>query len=266
MGTKPSTTTAQLPTRSSAALIIFAKAPVPGQVKTRLCPPLTPDESASLHGTFVLDVLERSAAAAGRGLPKGASPRFSRIVACAPASTHVFFKVLQERHGVHLIDQVGPDLGARMHRAFVEAFDRGHRPVVVVGTDVPTLPETRYTEAFAALSDHDLVLGPALDGGYYLIGLTRPVPELFRDVAWSTSEVCRRTEEKARALGFRIALLPGMRDIDTIQDLEATIAACGLDTPGRTKAAAPLVSARTAGALRLIASRLKERRSSRGEG
>src|SRR5574341_718963 len=115
---------------SDSALIIFAKAPIPGQGKTRLCPPLTPDEAASLHGSVVLDMLERSRNAAA----------LDRFVACAPSSDHVFFKILEERHGVRLIAQMGDDLGARMARALADVFALGYRQVLVVGTDLPTLP------------------------------------------------------------------------------------------------------------------------------
>src|SRR5919106_2141922 len=99
------------PLASRPALVLFAKAPIPGEVKTRLCPPLTPDEAASLHGSFVLDALERSRAT-----------KLDRFLACSPSSEHVFFKVLGERQGVRLIDQKGDDLGARMAAAFQTVF------------------------------------------------------------------------------------------------------------------------------------------------
>ena len=99
----------------SAALVMFAKAPIPGQVKTRLSPDLTADEAATLHGSFVLDTLERTKAAASKfNLP------IDRFLACAPSSSHVFFRIMEARHGVTLLDQQGDDLGARMH----DIFDR----------------------------------------------------------------------------------------------------------------------------------------------
>src|SRR6185436_20320798 len=96
-----------------AALVIFAKAPIPGQVKTRLCPPLTPDEAATMHGSFVLDTLERTRAAVSKF-------RLSvdRYLACAPSSTLAFFKIMEERHAVRLLDQEGDELDARMNRVF----------------------------------------------------------------------------------------------------------------------------------------------------
>ena len=108
--------------RAEAVLIIFAKAPIPGQVKTRLCPPLTHEEAATLHGSFVLDMLERS----GEAIKKD-KLGLDRIVACFPAPDHAFFKFLGSRYGVRLLPQVGEDLGARMHHMFQSAFALGYR-------------------------------------------------------------------------------------------------------------------------------------------
>ena len=163
---RPSPLTPRLQ-RAESALVIFAKAPIPGEVKTRLCPPLTPDEAATLHGSFVLDMLERTKLAVTiLQLP------CHRYLACAPSSELVFFKIMEERQGVRLLDQVGEDVGQRMHHTFTDLFAKGYKQVILVGTDVPTLPLSVYQEAFAILGRSDVVLGPALDGGYYLIGLT----------------------------------------------------------------------------------------------
>lgn len=227
-----------------SALIIFAKAPIPGQVKTRLCPPLTPDEAASLHGSVVLDMLERSRGAAS----------MDRFLACSPSSDHVFFKILEERHGVRLLTQTGDDLGARMARAVADAFASGYRLVLVIGTDLPTLPAPTFREAVKLLATHDLVLGPSLDGGYYLIGLRKPAPELFAGVPWSTDRVLSVTQAKAAALGLTTALLPVRRDIDTVEDLAALIEETGV--AGGTAIRGGALSQRTAGVLRLLANRL----------
>ncbi len=240
------------PSRHTAALVVFAKAPIPGQVKTRLCPPLTPDEAATLHGSFVLDTVERT---------KAVTERFTRPVdrflACAPSLAHPFFKVMEARHGVRLIDQTGEDLGERMAGVFDRLFAQGYRSVVLVGTDVPSLPIEEYQRAFDLLESHDLVLGPALDGGYYLLGLTRLVPDLFVDIPWSTALVLKVTEDKARAAGLTIALTAPWRDVDTIGDLTALFEANRLDAtkpkPQRT------FSSRTSGALHLLAERLRTR-------
>jgi uncharacterized protein len=236
----------------STALVIFAKAPIPGQVKTRLCPPLTHDEAATLHGSFVLDTLERTKAAATRlNLP------FDRYLACTPSSTLAFFKIMEERQGVKLIDQEGEDLGTRMHRAFEILFTRGYRHVLIVGTDVPSLPLSYYQQALELLAKHDLVLGPALDGGYYLIGLNQSAPALFENMPWSTDRVLPLTRAKADSLGLRMAFLPEWRDIDRMEDLQTLIEASSLDA--RRPKQEQSFSSRTAGALQLIAKRLKSR-------
>jgi len=237
---------------ASAALVIFAKAPIPGQVKTRLCPALTEDEAATLHGSFVLDTLERTKAAVNKfKLP------VDRFLACAPSSTHVFFRIMEARHGVTLLDQQGEDLGSRMRQAFDTLFARGYRQVHLVGTDVPSLPLTHYRDAVASLTRHDLVVGPAKDGGYYLIGMTRPYPDLFAGIPWSTDQVLSLTEQKAAATGLDTALLPVWSDVDTINDLQALIDDCAAD---KTRPKQERVySMRTAGTLELLAKRLRAR-------
>ena len=234
------------------ALVIFAKAPIPGQVKTRLCPPLTPDEAATLHGSFVLDTLERTKTAVGK-----LRLRMDRYLACTPSATHVFFKIMEERQGVKLIDQVGEDLGARMHQTIETMLARGYRQTVIIGTDVPTLPLDHFKQALTSLEHHDLVFGPALDGGYYLIGVKKAAPELFTDIPWSTDQVLRLTQEKAARLGLKTALIQPWRDVDTLADLEALIEACSAESkkPKNERA----VSTRTAGVLQALAKRLHSR-------
>jgi rSAM/selenodomain-associated transferase 1 len=255
---KPTQKSAQpsTPTPQSAALVIFAKAPVPGQVKTRLCPPLTPDEAATLHGSFVLDTLERTKLAAAKlKLP------IDRYLACAPSSTLVFFQIMEERQSVKLLDQVGDDLGARMQQAFDAMFAKGYQRVFIIGTDVPSLPLEHYKQALALLETNDLVLGPALDGGYYVIGLKRAVPELFANIPWSTDRVLSMTLEKATSLGLKTARLPEWRDVDTIDDLQALIEASALDAKKPKNEQA--FSSRTAGALQFIGKQLRSRTSPR---
>lgn len=248
----PSSPSSDQNSTRGTALVIFAKAPIPGQVKTRLCPPLTPDEAATLHGSFVLDTLERTKVAVGK-----LKLRMDRYLACAPSSTHVFFKIMEERQGVKLIDQVGDDLGRRMHQAMKVMFSRGHRRTLIIGTDVPTLPLDHFQQALSSLEDHDLVLGPAFDGGYYLIGMNKAVPELFSDIPWSTDLVLRLTQEKASMLGLKTALIQPWRDIDTLADLRTLIEACNAEAkkPKNDR----VLSSRTAGVLQTLAKRLHSR-------
>ena len=239
-------------TPHQAALVIFAKAPVPGEVKTRLCPPLTPDEAATLHGSFVLDMLERTKLAVAKlQLP------FHRYLACAPSSELVFFKIMEERQGVRLLDQVGADLGQRMHHTFASLFAKGYERVLLVGTDVPTLPLSVYQDALTLLGKSDVVLGPALDGGYYLIGLTKPAEQLFTQVPWSTDQVLAVTQQNAKTLGLSVSLTTAWRDVDTIADLHSLITACQEDNkkPKQDRS----FSMRTAGTIQLLATRLKTR-------
>lgn len=238
--------------QQEAALVVFAKAPIPGQVKTRLCPPLTADEACTIHGSFVLDALERTKTAVSTfRLP------VDRYLACAPSSTLAFFKVVEERQAVRLLDQQGDDLGARMNAACETLFTRGYRRVVIVGTDVPSLPLVYYRQAFELLGERDLVLGPAVDGGYYLIGLKAPIPDLFREIPWSTDRVLQLTKEKAASAGLSIGCLSDWRDVDTIDDLKMLIEASALDA--RKPKQEQSFSARTAGALQLLAKRLRSR-------
>jgi rSAM/selenodomain-associated transferase 1 len=144
-----------------------------------------------------------------------------------------------------------------MNQAFETLFAQGYTQGLIVGTDTPSLPLERFQQALAALESHDLVLGPALDGGYYLIGLNRPIPGLFTEIPWSTEQVLARTQEKAGALGLKTALLAPWRDVDTIDDLHALIEAGVADAkrPKREQS----FSSRTAGALQLLAKRLRTR-------
>jgi len=199
---------------AEGALIIFAKAPVPGDVKTRLCPPLTPDEAASLHGSMVMDVAEQS-----RGVRN-----LDRFLTCTPSSEHAFFQTLGARYGVTLCEQDGDDLGQRMDLALADALGKGYRYALIVGTDIPALAPPTYKNALSVLQTHDIVLGPTHDGGYYLIGLKQPTPELFVDIPWSTDQVCAITQAKGQSLGRTVGLLETERDIDTFADLHALVA------------------------------------------
>ena len=164
---------------------------------------------------------------------------------------------MEARHGVTLLDQQGDTLGDRMAHAFATLFARGYRHVFLVGTDVPSLPLTHYRDAVQSLTRHDLVLGPATDGGYYLIGMTAPHPDLFVDIPWSTDQVTALTQQKAAAAGLRTALLPVWSDVETLDNLQALIDECAADKkrPKQER----VFSMRTAGTLELLAKRLRTR-------
>jgi rSAM/selenodomain-associated transferase 1 len=193
-------------------LIIFAKKPVPGQVKTRLCPPLAPEEAARLYAGFLEDTLEEMRRLPGMRL----------ALAYAPAGARAFFQDLVPP-GVSLFPQEGADLGERMARAFAWGFEAGYAPVLLRGSDTPDLSGAVVLEAAHVLGEGlaPVALGPSLDGGYYLVGLTAPHPELFRELAWSGVTVFHDTLERARRLSLPVHLLPGWRDIDNFSDLAA---------------------------------------------
>jgi rSAM/selenodomain-associated transferase 1 len=164
---------------------------------------------------------------------------------------------MEERQGVRLLDQGGDDLGQRMHQTCVDLFAKGYKQIIIVGTDVPTLPLSVYQDALTLLVKSDVVLGPSLDGGYYLIGLTQPAEQLFTGVPWSTDQVLAVTQQNAKTLGLSVGLTTPWRDVDTIADLQSLITDCQEDNkkPKQNR----IFSMRTAGALQLLATRLKTR-------
>ena len=214
--------------QARVAVFIMAKAPRPGQVKTRLCPPLSGPEAADLYRSFLQDKIEQV-----RTL-RAASP----AVAYAPETERPFFEALAP--DFRLVAQRGPDLGARLANGFAEFLGNGHAGAVAIDSDTPTLPTEHLAEAVARLrrGDADLVLGPSEDGGYYLIGLRAPHPELFDGIRWSTPEVMPETLRRAEEKGLRVALLPTWYDVDTPTDLarlRAALAASHAPTPQHTR-------------------------------
>jgi rSAM/selenodomain-associated transferase 1 len=194
------------------ALFVMAKDPRAGQVKTRLCPPLTPETAARLYQCFLSDTLDLAA-----GVP-GVDP----IVAYSPhGARDAFARLASERF--QLIPQTGEDLGARLENTFRELFRQGYDHVAAVSTDSPDLPPEYVQEAFTGLDEAPVVLGPCPDGGYYLIGLTTVIPGLFRDMPWSTERLVSETEARAQRVGAGILRLPEWYDVDTATDLDRLI-------------------------------------------
>jgi rSAM/selenodomain-associated transferase 1 len=197
--------------RSGPALVYFAKAPRPGQVKTRLCPPLYPEEAAALYASFLRRIVRPQLGAATYlyGAPADA---LAELAPFAPS-------------GVELCPQRGADLWARLINCFAELFGAGHDRVVVRNTDSPDLPRERVTEALAVLRPGRVVLGPDPGGGYYLIGLAAAAPELFQLGDGSASDVFARTRAQAERLGLALHCLQSEPDVDTYSDLLALWAA-----------------------------------------
>lgn len=184
-------------------LALFAKTPRLGRVKTRLTPPFTAEEALALHEALLADsceLLRKAAAAAGASgrlyLDEGTTGN------------------LRAPEGCELRRQVGADLGERLRRAFEEGLEPGPRRMVVIGSDSPHLPVAWLLRAFTDLERQDLVIGPARDGGYYLLGARRIHPFLFEGIPWGTSQVFRETVRRARREGVAIASLPALDDVD----------------------------------------------------
>ena len=195
---------------SDRALIVFLKHPEPGTVKTRLMPALGPVVAADLYRALSETVLEATVPGPGE---------YERLVFFAPPGAAE--EVRAWLPGIRLLPQGGGDLGGRMSGAFARAFARGAERVAIIGTDSPAVSRATAVEALDALSAADVVLGPAEDGGYYLLALRRPQPELFEGVAWSTSSVLAETVARARKAGLSVRLLSPLSDIDTPEDLRA---------------------------------------------
>jgi rSAM/selenodomain-associated transferase 1 len=189
---------------------VFLKAPRPGEAKTRLVPAIGPDAAAALYRALAEAVVERTRPRSGE---------YERILFFTPPEARAELQAWLP--GEALVAQEGADLGARMAAAFDACFARGAERAAIVGSDVPGLASEDVAAALDALADHDLALGPALDGGYYLIALGQPRPALFQGIAWGTASVLPATMERAAALGLTVRVLEPRRDVDTLDDLRA---------------------------------------------
>lgn len=194
----------------NAVLMIFCKAPVPGQVKTRLMPELTPEQAAELHIELSTKTLQRATQ----------SHLCPVQLWCTPTTDHGFFTASAATYPITLRQQQGTDLGERMHRAFCSAL-AGYSHAVLMGCDCPSLTEQDLEQALTALNqENEVVLAPAEDGGYVLIGLNRPRPELFDNMPWGTELVLEQTRNRIERYKFRCHELSEQWDLDTAEDLE----------------------------------------------
>ena len=185
------------------ALIVVAKRPAPGNTKTRLSPPLSPEQACGLYECFLFDTLEQIRQVDG----------VERVIAYLPADARGYFHRLAP--DFQLIQQEGPDLGARLDHALTSYLSRGYENVVIMDSDSPTLPVDHLSQAFLALSDGaQVVLGPCEDGGYYLIGCSQPVPRLLREVRMSTPTVAADTIALASEEDLHLTQLPTWYDVD----------------------------------------------------
>ena len=184
---------------------IFAKYWAPGAVKTRLAVDLGTETAAELYRAFLVASLRRFAPLSKRCL-----------LAYTPAERADAFAEIAEDDWQIEPQSVG-DLGARMRYYFEQALARDADGAILLGSDSPTLPIGYARQAIESLSDHDVVLGPSTDGGYYLIGLRGQVPDLFHGIEWSTETVWRQTTERLEATDLRVAVLPEWYDVDCLK-------------------------------------------------
>lgn len=189
-------------------VMVFAKAPVCGMVKTRLVPALGEEGAARLHRRLLQHTLDTVTNIANVDC---------RLYGLT-ASEDTELDRLATRFGLALHEQRGGDLGERMANAFVDALENYQR-AIIVGTDCPALSRAHYRQVIAALDDHDAAIVPAFDGGYVLMGLRRYSPRLFAGIDWSTDRVFQQTQERMHAEGLRCRALPALPDIDRPGDL-----------------------------------------------
>lgn len=197
--------------RGVERLIVFARYPEPGRTKTRLIPALGEAGAADLQRRMTHKVLDEARELKRR---RGVAVEVRYAGGDGDAMAAVFGDDLRYRA------QVGEGLGARLHGAFVEAFGEGCDRVVTIGSDCPGMTAERLAEAFEGLGRADAVIGPAEDGGYYLIGLNRPVAGLFDDgIEWGSERVLAQTLERAAGLGVSVHRLGELTDVDRPEDL-----------------------------------------------
>jgi rSAM/selenodomain-associated transferase 1 len=189
------------------ALLVVGKAPRAGLAKTRLVPPLLPDDAAQLYRGFLCDSVAMA-------LELG----WERVSLVYPhGSDHALRSLLPP--AVHFFQQPGEGLQDALVSAFASHFGLGFDRVVLIASDTPTLPSTIPEQACVALETHDLAIGPSVDGGYYLIGMRKLHAALFEGIDWSTHQVFRQTMARATGLRLRIFATPEWYDVDEPDDL-----------------------------------------------
>ncbi len=196
----------------SRALLVFAKTPKPGKVKTRLLAAVSAEVAAALHEACIADTLRLVRKMRG-----------CDVIVFAAGGTGYFRELVKkQKRGARMrvLPQRGAELGVRMENAFRKCFAMGYREVVVIGTDTPWMGAERVRKAFAGLKANDVVIGPAEDGGYYLLAMRKFVPEVFRGIPWSTERVLELTLKVVERGKLRGKLLRRDFDLDRPEDLK----------------------------------------------
>ena len=196
-------------TKKQNKLLIFTRSPVLGEVKTRLQPDYSPQQSLALHSKLLLNTLKLSETLT----------LCDTELCCTPNRNTTFFLQCEKKFPLMLTDQQGTDLGERMAFAFSVALQT-YNKVVIIGTDCPDLDESYIEQALASLNDVDVVIGPAADGGYVLLGLSLFVPELFSNISWGSDAVLEQSQKVIKDLSLSYHELAIMHDIDRPEDLQ----------------------------------------------
>lgn len=192
------------------ALVIMARSPDAGLIKTRLSAVLDPMQRIALYEELLQGTIHRLRAIEGT----------DTMIAVAPEGSSKFIKSYFDRFALPLITQQGEDLGTRMHSCVKEAHDRGYEQVVLVGTDIPELSPLEIMTATDMLKKADIILGPSEDGGFYLAAMRKAHAGLFDGIRWSAPDTLKQTVSRAEALGLSTAFAPVLWDIDTPGDYE----------------------------------------------
>jgi len=195
---------------NSDLIVIFIKAPRLGKVKTRLAQKIGAEKAQMIYRAMVEDLMQNF-----KGFRK-----FDMRIAVWPQDAEPEVRHWLDWKG-QIVVQAEGDLGTKLKRTFEDAFAQGYQRVVIIGSDLPDLSDSMIKTSFKRLHNYPLVLGPAMDGGYYLIGLSSLNLELFTDIDWSTSQVLHNTLKHAKNAGIQYFLLPEMRDIDEYDDILA---------------------------------------------
>ena len=195
-----------------AVLLVFARVPRPGQVKTRLIPHVGAERAAAIYRDLLTGTLQ-TARHAG----------FAAIQLWLAGDRHPYFDNITSGAALDIYQQQGADLGDRMQHAFLRALRR-YRAAILIGSDCPVLTVGDLKQARHALRKNDIVLGPARDGGYYLIGLCKNSSTLFKDIAWGKASVLSETRARIKALGWTLSLLTERWDVDDLKSLRDYLA------------------------------------------
>ena len=194
--------------KKKSILGLFVKVPILGSVKTRLQPELQPEEALFFYKAMAEDIIRRFKH----------TEDYDMVLFYWPENGESTMRDWLGNEYTFLA-QTGSDLGERMYNAFVWAMCRGYEKAVIIGSDTPTVDASTVEEAFTTLEDSDVVIGPAYDGGYYLIGLKKPRALLFLEMAWGKDTVMKETRERIKKAGLRFKELPRKRDIDIFPDV-----------------------------------------------